>query len=59
MVSQVIELLWAEPMGGATVVTANRGDLGFTRMRRFVVIREGNSYCAALSVHNLFIAGFG
>lgn len=52
---QVFLVLWAEPMGenNTMVTTQAKADSRFgeaihSKVRRFVVVREGNNYCTAL-----------
>lgn len=53
---RVFLVLWAEPAGGdATTLTAGTtlgiyGERVYSSVRRFVVIREGHTYCSALPI---------
>jgi hypothetical protein len=59
-VGRVFLVLWAEPAGGntGTVVTVQQqgtilnhlGERVFSKVRRFVVIRESRNYCSALPI---------
>jgi hypothetical protein len=55
-VGRVFKVLWAEPAGGnATVITNNTfqnhlGERVHSKVRWFVVIREGSYYCGALPI---------
>jgi hypothetical protein len=56
---RVFLVLWSEPAGGTSLVTKwapgtvinHLGERVFSKVRRFVVIREGGTYCNALSIN--------
>lgn len=56
-VGKVFIVLWVEPAGGSLVTSYERGtslgkfgELVFSKVRRFVVIREADNYCSALPI---------
>ncbi|KAM0708465.1 hypothetical protein Q7P35_005117 [Cladosporium inversicolor] len=55
-IGRVFKVLWAEPAGGnATVITRNTfenllGERVHSKVRWFVVIRDGSNYCGALPI---------
>lgn len=65
MVGRVFVVLWTEPAGNnATQVTKGTvrnhlGELVFSKIRRFVVIREGRGYCSALPIATYSGQGVG
>ena len=58
-IGRVFLVLWSAPAGGASTVTAwekgtvinHLGERVFSKVRRFVVIREGGTYCNALPIN--------
>jgi hypothetical protein len=58
-IGRVFLVLWSEPAGGTSKVTAwekgtvinHLGERVFSKVRRFVVIREGTNYCNALPIN--------
>jgi hypothetical protein len=58
-IGKVFLVLWSEPAGGTSKVTAwekgtvlnQLGERVFSKVRRFVVIREGGTYCNALPIN--------
>lgn len=58
-VGKVFMVLWSEPAGGSSVVSKwaagtvinHLGERVFSKVRRFVLIREGGSYCNALPIN--------
>jgi hypothetical protein len=58
-VGRVFRVLCSEPAAGASIVTSwepgvvinHRGERAFSKVRRFVVIRTGTSYCTALPIN--------
>jgi ribosomal protein L12E/L44/L45/RPP1/RPP2 len=58
-VGRIFLVLWSEPAGGASHVTRwqsgivlnHLGERVFSKVRRFVVIRDGDSYCNALPIN--------
>jgi hypothetical protein len=58
-VGRVFLVLWSEPAGGASYVTGwqsgivlnHLGERVFSKVRRFVVIRQDDSYCNALPIN--------
>ena len=58
-IGRVFLVLWSEPAGGTSKVTAwekgtvinHLGERVFSKVRRFVVIREGTTYCNALPIN--------
>jgi hypothetical protein len=56
VIGKVFLVLWAEPAGGGAtnctrgVVKNEFGELVFSSIRRFVVVRRGATYCAALPI---------
>jgi hypothetical protein len=58
-VGRIFLVLWSEPAGGATNVTRwergivlnHLGERVFSKVRRFVVIRESETYCTALPIN--------
>lgn len=53
---RVFLVLWAEPAGGNSTLVSKEtvvnhlGELVYSKIRRFVVIREGENYCSALPI---------
>jgi hypothetical protein len=58
-IGRVFLVLWSEPASGTSKVTAwekgtvinHLGERVFSKVRRFVVIREGDTYCNALAIN--------
>jgi hypothetical protein len=58
-VGRVFQVLCSEPAAGASIITSwepgvvlnHRGERAFSKVRRFVVIRAGSSYCTALPIN--------
>jgi len=58
-VGKVFLVLWSEPAGGTSLVSKwaagtvinHLGERVFSKVRRFVVIREGGNYCNALPIN--------